>query len=497
MDYLFTAASKGIRMTPVDAEFVTNENFTSKVYQDEPIPITDEQIENRIPPEYRVMKKIAITMSSYHEPAEKIFYKQGKFMEYFEDDYDYGDEFIQYFPTYRSMNNHELRGYFSWRTKVRRGVIEKTSLSFVFIYIYELINRIGVRSTEEGFHALKNFWTAYKEIDSGINRYVKLWLKDYVVYNNLDKSLLEGLLDTNFNNAVMTLLNHKSHNADEVFSALSSLSPYNMESSRFFKQYPDDVKSVTCAVFSALSDYYEKNCKNTLCEKFFGKIYTYSYLMFSSAVFYNQIRQKDFVYEINDLCKYTCKNGNWSCKSFFPYGGKNRQIGALLKTIDFTMRQMYNYKSALKVVEPTKTLQGLISKAIDKYKENQREAAGLRIEIDVSRLQNIRKAALETQGKLLVEELEEADVPECFDKKEAPENHAGLSDTEYLFMKCLLYGRAYTDLVQSKGVPLSVLVDAVNEKLFDRFDDTVIVDTGYRPELIPDYVEGLKEIIRE
>ena len=468
-----------------------------KVYKDEPIPVAAEQVENIAPPQYRDMKKIAVSRGSCYDPVEKIFYKQGKFMEYFEDDYDYREEFTQYFPTYRSMNDHELRGYFSWRAKVRRGVIGKTSLSFVYVYIYELINQIGVRSPEEGFHVLKNFWTAYKEIDSSINRYVKLWLKDYVVYNNLDKSLLEDLLDMNFNNAALTLLNHKSHSAGEVFSALCALSPYNLKNSRFFRQYPGEVESVACIVISALSDYHEKNCKSTFCERFFGNIYSYSYLMFSSAVFYDQIRKNDFVYVINDFCKYICTNGNWKCESFFPYGGKSRPIGDLLKNIDFFMRQNYNFKSALKIADPPKVIRGIISRAIEKHRESQRKTASAKIEIDVSRLPDIRKAALETQEKLLVEEFEETSATEYFDGKAVPENNAVLNDTEYMFMRCLLYGRAHDDTIRSKGMPLSVLVDAINEKLFDRFGDTVIVETGNRPELIADYVQELKEIIRE
>jgi len=474
-----------------------------KVYQDEPILFTTQQMENYTPPKYLAMRKIAKSNWVYHESDAKIFYEQGKFMEDFEDDYDYQGEFAQYFPTYQSMSDRQLRGYFSWRTKVRRGSVEKTSLSFVFVYIYELINRIGVRSAEDGFHALKNFWTAYKEIDFRINRYVRLWLKDYVVYNNLDKSLLADFRDASFNDAVLTLFSYKLHGADEVFSALNSLSSYDLGNSRFFKRHPEDVKNVTYAVFSAVSDYYEKNCKDAFYEKFFGRVYAGSYTMFSSAVFYDQTPHKNFVYEVNDLCKYTCKNSNWSCERFFCYGGKGQLIGPLLKTIDFLMRRKYNFKSALKVGKTAKTLQNIIGRAIDEYLEKQRENARPKVDIDVSKLSNIRKAALETQDKLLaelVEELEEADVSVIFDNggpSSYVENDFGLSDTEYLFMKCLLYGQAYDDLIRSKGLPLSVLVDAVNERFFDRFGDTVIVEAAGRPELVEDYVEELKGIIGE
>jgi hypothetical protein len=482
-----------------NVKFAEFDNFASRVYQDEPITFSDAQMESLTPPEYRAMRKIASGRGFHRESDEKIFYKQARFMEDFEDSFDYKGEFAHYFPTYQSMSDHQLRGYFSWRTNIRRGIIEKTSISFVFVYIFELINGIGVCSPDEGFYALKNLWTAYKDIDHRISRYVRLWLKDYVVYNNLDRSLLEDILDTNFDNAILTLINHKAHSADEVFSALSSLTSYNLEKSRFFKQYSADVKNVICAVFSALSDYYDKYGKNSFLEKFIGRFYTGSYLMFSSAVFYNQIRQNDYVYKINDLCTFKCKNGNWSCESFFRYGGRNKQIRTLLKVIDSSMRQKYDFKPSLKTKKITKVLQRIINESIDKYLENQREAVRPKIEIDVSRLQSIREAALEIQGKLLVgePEQEEADAPDIFDKEAARENDTGLSETERRFMGCLLYGRAYNDPVQSKGQPLSVLIDAINEKIFDRFGDTVIIENEGRPELIADYVEDLKEIIRE
>jgi len=484
-----------------------NNNFAYRTYQDEPIIIGAIQMESLTPPKYRAMRKLAVCKGGYPESVEKIFYKQGKFMEDFEDDFDYRGEFVQYFPTYQSMNDHQLRGYFSWRTRVRRGEIRKTSLSFAFVYIYELINQIGVCDPEEGFYALKNFWAAYKELDYSITRYVQLWLKDFIVYYNLDKSLFEDSWDQKFSAAVLTLLNHKSHGTDEIFSALNSLSAYNFRNSRFFKQYPDDVKNVICAVFYSLSDYYDKNRKNTLCEKLFGRFYTSSYNMFNSAVFYDHLHRNDYVYKISDLCKYTCKNGKWSCENFFQYSGKNRQIRAMLKAIDFNMRQKYNFAHQIRAVKTSKILADIIDKVIVKYLESKNESARPQIEIDVSRLQNIRKTALETQSKLLIEEeLEESGAPAFPEAgppapgnlcQPSPENGAGLSDAEYLFMKCLLYGQVYKDQTHLKGLPVSVMIDAINEKLFDRFGDTVIIEAGGGPELIADYVEELKEIIRK
>lgn len=67
-----------------------------------------------------------------------------------------------------------------------------------------------------------------------------------------------------------------------------------------------------------------------------------------------------------------------------------------------------------------------------------------------------------------------------------------LSPAEYRLLQCLLYG-GDTGWVQGEGFLLSVLVDGVNEKLYDTFLDTVLDDT---PRLIDDYIDDLKEMVR-
>ena len=62
-------------------------------------------------------------------------------------------------------------------------------------------------------------------------------------------------------------------------------------------------------------------------------------------------------------------------------------------------------------------------------------------------------------------------------------------------MQKMLYGEDYESFLHKKGIMLSVIVDCVNEKLFDLFGDTVIDFNGDVPELIEDYIEELKGII--
>ena len=58
----------------------------------------------------------------------------------------------------------------------------------------------------------------------------------------------------------------------------------------------------------------------------------------------------------------------------------------------------------------------------------------------------------------------------------------------------ILYGGDLT-WVQIEGLLLSVLVDSINDKLFDLFGDTVLLYDG-EPEVIEDYAEQLKEMVK-
>ncbi len=476
------------------SKFAPKPDEAGKIYRDEPILFTAKRLEGLTPPRYRQMRKIAAEFSAHRKPAAKIFYEQGKFMEDFEDDFEFQGKFARYFPTYQDMNTQELRGYFSWRTRLRRGRLERTQTSFAFVHIYELINQIGVKSTEAGFFALKDFWLRYRELDYQIDRYLETWLRDYVVYNNLDRRLVDEFSEANYDQTLLTLMDHRTRGAGEIFSALNSISSYNLENSKFFKQRTEEFKEVTADVFARFSDHYDKKNQHTLFEKFFGKLYAHSYAMFQSAVFHEERPRADFVYEINPICKYVCRRGSWSCERFFGFKAKNQEVGNLLKNIDFMMRRKYNFKSPLKAGRLTKILETIINRAIGDFQEKRKQAARAEVAIDVSKLQGIRAAAMSTQSKLIVEEPPEEAAP-AIAEQTAPGDGVKLSEHEGEFLALLLSGRPCRDFLRERGLMLSIIIDSINDKLFDHFGDTVMVEAGGQAEVIEDYLDGLKELL--
>ena len=507
------------------------EGLSDKVYRDEPLLFTASQIKQFTPVRFRQMRDIAQKRDRYALSDAKLFYEQGKFMAEFEDDYVYEGEFSQYFPSYQAMNDFQLRGYFSWRTKVRKGIIEKTSFSYAFVYVYELLNQIAVPSPEEGYQTLYRFWQTYRTITPQIDRYLHLWLQDYVVFYGLDPSLLTEF--NSFDQDLLTLMDYMHHTPEEIFQALHAHSAYNLEKSRFYQSHAEDIKQVIYQVVASLSADEEGKGKTGLCEKLFGRITAYSYVMFNSAIFYHKGIHADTRFEVNPLFTFICKDGRWICERILWRGGKNHEIGALLKAIDYHMRKRYGFKSTLKEAKISKRVLQTVLREIEKLLKTKRQKAQPKVQLDLSKLQGIRETAQMIQQKLIVQEdgaeelplfepygqndikpgkpgsLKEPTDPHSFEnppkagpsmretQPEALNKDLNLTQAEYRLLHGMLYDEDYSGILKEQGLLLSVLVDAVNEKLYDRFSDTVICYPGEKPELIEDYIKDLKGIIKE
>ena len=109
-------------------------------------------------------------------------------------------------------------------------------------------------------------------------------------------------------------------------------------------------------------------------------------------------------------------------------------------------------------------------------------------------LARIRDDAAVTRDRLMVDEEAEEEAPPVQPPEPAAEpEDTPLTRDEYRLLQSLLYGRDY-GWVRSSGLMLSVLVDGINDKLYDTFSDSVLLGDD-PPELIEDYIADLKEMI--
>ena len=86
----------------------------------------------------------------------------------------------------------------------------------------------------------------------------------------------------------------------------------------------------------------------------------------------------------------------------------------------------------------------------------------------------------------------EAAPPVVLPPEEATAADLGLGEGERLLLRALLTGADPAAALRGRGFILSMTADAVNDKLFDRIGDTVLLFDGEKPFLTEDYIEEIK-----
>lgn len=551
--------------------------FSNKIYADEPILKTGRQMQNFLPDQYRKMREISRWQDDPKGGAGRwlseaeLFYRQGLLMADFEDDCPYNGTFKSYFPTYNAMSDRQLRGYFTWRAKVRRGNIEETSTSFAFLYLYELICGIGVDDPLDGFDKIKAFWDAYRAFEPGIDRFARVWLQDYAVFHGLDPKLLRDSKTVMFDNALIELRRAvrdlvpasapsaqapKRRKASEptlplppdeareerLMAAINALSTYNLNNSRLDRSHHRDLRHVACAVYVRMARYYDTHRKTGIVASLFGEETAMPYTMFASAVFFAPERHEDCEYRLDPIHIYRCQNGFWECMRIHGSRQKSSKLGEMMRASDQRLRMALDPAHPLKEEKVPKYLAKIIDDEIVAWLSWDAAHQPVKIDIDLSQLGHIRSAAAQTREALLIDEEREDDALEDAEKVDSGQPEAepasnmvaepvatairqdeddeptisteqfgvvapllapaptpatampaditsALAPAAENYLRALLEqnaAQAASAVVKSEQSE-DMLVDSINETLFDLVGDTVIEFGAAGPQIIEDY----------
>ncbi|SHM26298.1 TerB N-terminal domain-containing protein [Ruminococcus flavefaciens] len=480
-----------------DEKLLNSRAFRERIYSDEPIIRPASQlIKPQVPPQIKEMKGIAFTPEAYWKTSAWLFYTQGKFMENYEDDFQYNKDFVKYYPCYRDLTTEQLRGYFSWRTEVRKGRIQKAPLPYVFIYLYELINCIGANSPAECFDMLKHFCSEYRKIDDTIEKYTDSWLTDFIIYYDLNRSLADDIDDIKHDKAIITLIHWEKYSKSEIFDAIEALSAYRLKKSLYYISESENFREVLVRCFIILSEFFRNKRKKSLCEKLFGCTVECGHHMFSSAIFYDKNSLRNCEYTLNEVHSYSCRNGKWFCKKYYGNRGRNTHLGYIVKAVDSLLREYTDFKYKMGFDGISKNTEKILKNEIEHYFEEKRHNESMKIEIDISKLNSIRTSADKIREKLIIEEEPDIEVKKPTIDITMTEKNSDmlLGKDEYMFICSLLYGVDHKKAAADSGKMVSILADTINEKLFDNFGDTVIEFSGDEPIVIDDYTEELKKM---
>lgn len=339
---------------------------------------------------------------------------------------------------------------------------------------------------------------------------------------------------------------------ERLFDALDRLSSHRVRASALEQASHDDLRHVTCAVFVRMLAYYRDHRTKGLIESAFGEMATMSYTMFGSAVFFDPQTHEDTEYELDPIHRFTCRRGLWTCTRIYGGRGRSSKLGDILHAVDRLLRTALACETPLEDEGAPKYLARIIEREISSWLAWKRDHAPRVIDIDLSQLSGIRSAAAETREALLIDEEREdepsppteaaaypraqavldcaplacgtargdmpqqagtADHPESRDRAceagtanpsaEPASSMAAISEPSGQIENMLTADeRAYlVALLTGETAPVpagtseDMLVDGINERLFDAIGDTVIEFGIAGPELIEDYRDDLREVL--
>lgn len=329
---------------------------------------------------------------------------------------------------------------------------------------------------------------------------------------------------------------------ERLMAAINALSTYNLSSSRLDRSHHRDLRHVACAVYVRMVRYYDTHRKTGIVASLFGEETAMPYTMFASAVFFAPERHEDCEYRLDPIHIYRCQNGFWECMRIHGSRQKSSKLGEMMRACDQRLRLALDPAHPLKEEKVPKYLAKIIDDEIVAWLSWDAAHQPVKIDIDLSQLGHIRSAAAQTRETLLIDEeredgasaeAEAADSgqpeaePVADAMVEAVAAAAGQDESDEptisteqfgvvapllaptpafaaatpadatnelapaadAYLRALLEHNAVqaeSAVVQSEQSE-DMLVDTINEALFDLVGDTVIEFNAAGPQIIEDY----------
>jgi len=386
----------------------------------------------QIPQKIRDMMRLYEYQGESLEAKSRNFYRQGKFMEDYEDDAPWTGEYRRYFTTYHDLHLPQLRGYFTWRTALRKGQFRPIASSLAYMYIYELLCGIGTSSPEDSLRKMREFEKGF--LDSGIGdtfmrRNLHRWMLDYAVIHNVPVETarlyeLPAVAERDLQLAVLKA--PEDHSDEEIFASLCAFGGKKLPQSPVITANEEKGKHLFAALWRYLTDRYGAGERTTEkasslpAEREDAAIFTACFGVrkkspwkpLSNALHWEEDRPREAVYVLNACRTYRCHEGEWEEERYEnPYFAKDRLQG-LLHAADRSFRRYLKTGHYLRAKAEEAWAEPWIEAVIAADREAQekaqieaeRKAALDRIRIDLSGLEKIRQDSLITRDSLLTEE---------------------------------------------------------------------------------------------
>lgn len=511
-DYAFKLAMNGEESKAVDQQpyiYVPGNDADDK-YQAQAIKPRKEFLKKK--KEREVPEQIRKMLESYDYsilPAKgraKNFYHQAQIMKDYEDDFKESAAFKRFYPTFHDMTVQQLRTYFTWRTALKQKTYLKTSTSYAFVYIYELLNNVFSNDSEQGYQKLRAFEQNYaQKYDPEISAYLESWIKDYVIFHHLtahrEVVFKDELAD---DKQYHLLLRPENYSPDELLAVIQEKSTY-LDHCMSYKKMANQFAKIFYEIWQELKTVKLKTGK-TFFNQYIASRQTLSHHLFSGAVFYWRTHHAQN-FAVDSERQYFYQDEAWYCTSLHANKRQTSNLNTFLHEVDRIIRIKFKLGRPLKERKLEYEYLGAITRGINNYQQAEIEAKKPKIKINFANLKQIRSDASITRDSLLTDEEKKLEQEEQAreqitqvqkEKSDLPQSEYGLSQDETVFLLALIKKQDWHEYVKSHHLMPSILADAINDKLFDEIGDAVIeFDEHDQPRIIADYQSDLEEMFLE
>lgn len=503
------------------------QKFNQNKYTNEPINQTEQfSIEKKKISRLRQMKALS---ASNVTDTNKLFYLQGTFMDDYVDNYDINVPCNKNNPVYNNLTIYQLRSYFSWRTLIRNKLYKQTEQSYVFLYIYELLNKIGVKNEIDGLNKIIDLWQNYRVFDNSFDKYLSKWVKDYYIINriNIDFNLIEEEFPIKNNDNLEDISEILIGNYENKLEFLDSISNYHILKSKIMEhKYSFLINLVIPEIFKNLDKYFSEN-NVSFVNITFGEFKKKYWNVYENAIYFNNKLESDFVFKFKNLETYYRKGNNYYKETFELSQYSKCIVGYILKNIEITLRECLKFSKNLKLnissldelssnaelysIVTDKKFNMIINNTIKKYLiEHKTEINNIitkekkeEIVIDANKFNEIRKSSSRIQEKLIVEEEnylekeEQVEIEIINSSQDIFKNLVdNLNNIELDFLKKIVNNEPRNNLIdysKQNNILFEIMIENINKVALETIGDNLIEDNSDEIIIYAEYIDSLKE----
>ena len=424
-------------------------------------------------------------------------------------------QFYSYMPQYSQLNKAQKSYYFYWRHQMRQGKYIRTDYSYLYLYVYEIINLPDKVEPERGVELLCRLWKEYRKSLPRIDMYFSVWVMDYCLIHGLpcpiselQDFIFDVIRSSDFKEYYFTDIGKSGR--EGVWSLIAYLSDYD-----WHRGYNSIVGKEGDADFNKRSDIYK-----TLLEGSMRVILPSVWQACMKAKEDGKLMKISRTAFPNTLCTHTVKSRLEI--EYYPLADATALREGITAAVRYTenkLRALFGTKSRISVKYIPMEYKELIdcyfeelmrkSEAAKKKKsapEYERQYDAPREELSYASADEIERLSWDTTARLCDtdEYLDEAEVAPSPTIPDEPANEIssvngepksdtyGLSELDIRFIAALCQsssGGEYT-------IENEATVERINEAFSDGFGDVIIENTGDGFALIEDYLEEITEWLK-